>query len=104
MSQVYKVYMLCDKPYKQLNTCKLVLGSSQPKRQHVGLAMQNVAKLPHAKQRKYINALVTAYLIEFEKLFAEAKRGCPNKTKKTYFKALEHNFKGISNGSSTCTH
>ena len=50
----------------------------------VGLAMHSVVKVPHAKQRKYINALVIAYLIEFEQLFAKAKRGCPNKTKKTY--------------------
>jgi len=31
--------------------------------------MQSVANEPHRKQRKYINALVTAYLIEFEQHF-----------------------------------
>ena len=42
--------------------------------------MQFVANEPHTKQRKYINALVTAYLIEFEQHFEKTKNGCPNKT------------------------
>jgi hypothetical protein len=73
-------------------------------KQLVGLAVHLAAVIPTQNKRKYINALVIAYLIDFEQLFAKPKRGCPNKTKKTYFKAYKRNFKGIHNGSSTCTH
>ena len=53
----------------QLNTCGAQLGSRKPQKQRVGLALQFVVNEPHQKQRKYINALVTAYLIEFEQDF-----------------------------------
>ena len=53
----------------QLNTYGAQLGSRTPQKQRVGLAMQLVVNEQHIKQRKYINALVTAYLIEFEQDF-----------------------------------
>ena len=56
-------------PCKQLNTCGEQLSSRNPQKQRVGLVLQFVANEPHEKQRKYINALVTAYLIEFEQDF-----------------------------------
>jgi hypothetical protein len=36
------------------------LGSGLVKNTLVGLAMHSVAKLPHAKQRKYLNSLFVA--------------------------------------------
>jgi hypothetical protein len=92
------------KPYKQLNTRKQGVSCWQHQKQLVGLAVHLAALTPTQNKRKYINALVIAYLIDFEQLFAKAKRGCPKETKKTYFKAYKHNFKGLNNGSSTCTH
>jgi hypothetical protein len=68
------------------------LGSKKPQKQRVGLVLQFIANEPHQKQRKYINALVPAYLVVLEQVFAEAKKGCPNKTKKTYFYTCKHNI------------
>jgi hypothetical protein len=68
------------------------LGLLAAPKQLVGLAVHLAVVTPTQNKRKYINALVIAYHVDFEQLFAEAKRGCPNKTKKTYFRAHKHNF------------
>ena len=54
--------------------------------------MHIVAKVPQQKQRKYVNALVKAYVFEIEQHFEKTKRGCPNKTKKTYFTRVNTTF------------
>ena len=82
-----------SKPYKQLNTCKQGEGCWQHQQQLVGLAVCRVPKQPQAKQRKYVNLNISTYLIDFEHLFAKAKKGCPNKTKKTYFTHENTTFK-----------
>ena len=68
------------------------MGSRDCQKQRIGLAVGIVGKLPQQNQRKYVNALVPAYLVVLEQVFAEAEKGCPNKTKKTYFYTCKHNI------------
>jgi len=54
------------------------LGCWHPQQQLQQLATHRVAHHPHTKQRKYINALVTAHVIEIEQDFVSTKKGRPN--------------------------
>ena len=104
MISVYKAHPPTYKPYSAINTKSAQLGSRDYQKQRVGLAVGIVAKVPQQKQRKYVNALVLAYLVVLEQVFAEAEKGCPNKTKKTYFYSSKHNIWSKSNEPSKSTY
>ncbi len=61
-----------SKPYKLINACKQGVSCWQHQKQLVGLAVHLAAITPSQNKRKYINALVIAYNVDFEQLFAKA--------------------------------
>ena len=101
---VYKPHPPTYKPYKLINTEPAQLGSRRCQKQLAGLAVGIVGKVQQQKQRIYVNALVPAYLVVLEQVFQKAEKGCPNKTKKTYFYSCKHNIWSKSNESSKSTY